>query len=637
MKQPSLKSIICFGTLLLALNIRTNAATYYVSNSGDDSFNGLSELKAWKSIEHINKQSFSPGDSVLFRRGDIWRNSQLRVPSSGTESEPVVFSAYSTGSRPEIRGSLKASNWEKVSGNIWVSATQISVDPWSLGYDGPEIFFENSEGSVSWGIHQSYTANHSSLTKEFHWTWSANKIYIYSPSDPNTRYNSVEVPQLALGIMLLNKNYITIDGLAIKYYGDAGICDEYQTIVLNGLRVTRCEIAYIGKKDGSSAYGLSVHHSNSYYAYNEIHNCGRRGISLTLYTTTPITQSNVIIEHNHFHHGWHTTSLDCSTIGGHTIENIYFRNNRVDGDPSVELNGVNPNSNHIFCDNQSGGTGTIRNLYFYNNIFTWAHASSIKIGDIGNVYIYHNTFYNFNPTLANWQAHCFLSATPSQIEVKNNIFYNNATDNRWADIEIQNGYQHLFDIQNNLYFHLNSATRVFWVDQGTSYSAANWNSYVGNTGYDTKSPAPADPLFIEAPANFGLGTGSPAIGKAVPITLVKTDFYGNPMNNPPDIGAIQFGSKPSAVRNPGRQTTFNNPFTVYPNPAKNSLSVAFTGDLSSTCSLSVYNMLGMRVYEEEILPGSREINLSLGGFAPGVYVIVYLNEGKHFTQKFLVE
>ena len=54
----------------------TWATTYYVSSStGDDANAGTSTSVPWKTIAHVNGQTFQPGDSILFKRGDVWNES----------------------------------------------------------------------------------------------------------------------------------------------------------------------------------------------------------------------------------------------------------------------------------------------------------------------------------------------------------------------------------------------------------------------------------------------------------------------------------------------------------------------------------------------------------------------------------
>ena len=51
--------------------LRINGTTYYVSNAGDDENDGTSPEAAWKTLKKVAEFSLSPGDGVLFRRGDM--------------------------------------------------------------------------------------------------------------------------------------------------------------------------------------------------------------------------------------------------------------------------------------------------------------------------------------------------------------------------------------------------------------------------------------------------------------------------------------------------------------------------------------------------------------------------------------
>src|SRR4030066_1045047 len=70
------------------------AATCYVdATNGNDSNNGLSETTAWKTIAKVNASKFNPGDQILFRRGQTWRE-PLIAPSSGTSGNLITFGAF---------------------------------------------------------------------------------------------------------------------------------------------------------------------------------------------------------------------------------------------------------------------------------------------------------------------------------------------------------------------------------------------------------------------------------------------------------------------------------------------------------------------------------------------------------------
>ena len=52
--------------------------TYYVSSEdGKDTNDGLSENKAFKTLEKINKIELQPGDKVLLEKGSVFENQAL--------------------------------------------------------------------------------------------------------------------------------------------------------------------------------------------------------------------------------------------------------------------------------------------------------------------------------------------------------------------------------------------------------------------------------------------------------------------------------------------------------------------------------------------------------------------------------
>lgn len=78
-------------TLILAhFSIIGFDATYYVSNSGNNSNAGSKESLAWKTLEKINGSTFKADDQILFKRGDSWVGT-IKVNASGTPRSPVVY------------------------------------------------------------------------------------------------------------------------------------------------------------------------------------------------------------------------------------------------------------------------------------------------------------------------------------------------------------------------------------------------------------------------------------------------------------------------------------------------------------------------------------------------------------------
>ena len=113
-----LRKIFYIFLILLTASIGS-AATYYVSASkGNDQNTGLSPEKAWKTISKVNKSRFYPGDFILFKKDEIWRE-QLKVPSSGSENKSITFGAYGHGRKPIISGAKIVSGWKIHSKNIY--------------------------------------------------------------------------------------------------------------------------------------------------------------------------------------------------------------------------------------------------------------------------------------------------------------------------------------------------------------------------------------------------------------------------------------------------------------------------------------------------------------------------------------
>ncbi len=91
-----------FLICLLVVPYIVLAETYYVdATSGLDSNDGLSETSAWQTIEIVNGGTFNPGDVILFKCGEVWRE-QLKVPSSGAEGSTITFEKYGEGENPKL-------------------------------------------------------------------------------------------------------------------------------------------------------------------------------------------------------------------------------------------------------------------------------------------------------------------------------------------------------------------------------------------------------------------------------------------------------------------------------------------------------------------------------------------------------
>jgi len=97
-------------------------AVYYVSAQGSDRNDGKSEKTPWRTIARVNAEPLKPGDTVLLRRGDHWR--ERLVPQSGSPTGYVTYGAYGSGEKPLLLGSVnksKSSDWKHEGGCIWAT------------------------------------------------------------------------------------------------------------------------------------------------------------------------------------------------------------------------------------------------------------------------------------------------------------------------------------------------------------------------------------------------------------------------------------------------------------------------------------------------------------------------------------
>ncbi len=126
-KMPRAAMFLFF---LLQVCGQLQAKNYYFSASGDDAKNtGSSATSPWKSLEKLNSVmiGLQPGDSVLFRRGNVFHG-ELRITQSGTKKSVIYFGAYDRGEKPVFDGTAKVTGWKAVARNKWETTNAVALD-----------------------------------------------------------------------------------------------------------------------------------------------------------------------------------------------------------------------------------------------------------------------------------------------------------------------------------------------------------------------------------------------------------------------------------------------------------------------------------------------------------------------------
>ena len=81
-----------------------SGATYYVSSSSGSDANPGTATAPWRTLAKVsNSQSlFRPGDSILLKRGDTWREVFNIQNQAGASGAPITYGAYGSGALPKV-------------------------------------------------------------------------------------------------------------------------------------------------------------------------------------------------------------------------------------------------------------------------------------------------------------------------------------------------------------------------------------------------------------------------------------------------------------------------------------------------------------------------------------------------------
>jgi hypothetical protein len=515
--------IVLIGLLfLLAFAPALYAATYYVDATwGHDSAAGANPTAdistgAWKSIAKVNSSSFSPGDSILFKRGETWRET-LTVPSSGGAASPITFGAYGSGASPRILGSVQLTNWTSDTGH-WVSTYSGTIT---------SVWFVNaSDGTVMWGNNKTSKA---ACVAEYDWYFDGFQLWCYAAKDPNSRYRSVEAATRSACITNNLKDYIIIQNFELAYSNDQGVNSYQQT----GWVVDGNTIHHIGIKNEAIAESVSARGTNITIKNNIIHDMGTHGVTVT--ADNGRTVSGIIIENNIFYDNYHS-DIDLQAPNG-TFSSAIIRYNLCYNTNTFDY--ANYSGGGIYAMGTSGHA--ISGVQIYYNIFYRKTGTSIVIRDlVPSPVIYNNVIYGALPGSSQYAGgiDIFTLGTydPTNVVVKNNI----VVETRNVCFRVDK-IADIGSVNNNLWFQSTGGTSVFAQVAGINYHYNDFAAYKIDTGWDTNGKW-EDARFVSTSVpDFHLQSSSPAIDAGAEVGLTR-DHAGNsvPIGSGPDIGAYEF-------------------------------------------------------------------------------------------------
>ena len=555
-------TLVFFAIYFVVSTKTVSGSTYYVSNSGSDSNPGT-ELLPWKTISKVNNYYFSPGDFILFRKGDIWRE-QLIISSSGKKRHPITFGAYGIGDKPKILGSIaknNSDNWLNDSGRLWHSDA-----PWRVGN-----LIMNAENN--WAVMVPTKSDLDSQGKAW-WDSSNSRIYLYSDGNPASFYNSsIELARYDHIVRVNDQGFITIDGLDLRYTGKNAIWLEKRSngdhlkvrncttrftgnnlasseggswsgsgVFVNGLsnwEVTNCDIsfAWIGIWGGKSAGQVTVKIQNNTIS-NTFWGDEPRGISFGSNTHEVIDYSGSVISHNDISLFLHK-GISLSHASYMRVENNYVHNSYTDKhDATIGISmGAKPQHhnqvlrNHMYNirglnNDWLGGVGiNTRSCHHCLVAYNIIHDSNVGIlnylgstgGNNDHNQIYNNVAYNIDKY--GLRVLSGVSENKTDIIIHNNIFDGNTYDIYINDdVNVIGGYNSL----------LNDSTILLGI--GSTYIG-------GSNDLHQQNPLFTDPENF----NFTLQPNSNLRDAGTDVGL-ELDFSGErvPQSYAPDIGAHEY-------------------------------------------------------------------------------------------------
>lgn len=501
--------------------------------------------------------TLSPGDSILFRAGETWRD-DYTITESGTSGNYIYFGRYGEGNNPRFLGSRKEPSWSASgTSNVWQSSSSDYDSDWFDNYYSARIFFMEDD-SAAWGEFQTYSSGFTNLAEEYDFTYNGGRVYVYSTTDPDNAYDSIEVTVRSRIWSFADGNpesYIIFDGIDMKFPRLSCFYSGYPEVAgATDLIFKNCTIGYVGCKGSGYGYGIEAMHSNFLVENCFFSDCGRRAISYNLYDATRTAAegaylSNVIVRDNTFKRGYHTTSLDLSSQQTEvdTIVNVYFYNNVVD-DSEIDQMGDWVPSNQIFIQN-GGGVNYINNVYVVGNIFIHGTGANILFEGSDTSYVYNNTIIGHHPDLNEepqvnvvWQYG--IGGVGYYV---NNILYDNLGDNSMANQGVQQWYaegvhEYTFGQKDyNLYYQDNpgvangdrnfSCHRVNNTGANGYWDITEWSSYLtenASAGFEANSPTPQLPDFTDySGMDYTLTDTSAAVGAGTVIDyIIITDPFG---------------------------------------------------------------------------------------------------------------
>lgn len=249
------------------------ASVYYLSSAnGDDAKDGRTPATAWRTVQHLNRQTIAPGSYVLFERGGLWRVT-LDLPKHPADkpfdgyagglkgAKGVTYSAYGEGPKPCLTTSpfngADPAKWQATdAADVW-SCPLGRTDVGCVVFDGGAahaikilpVYHKDGRTTAQYTKHPFKDYHDLEGDLHFYHDYTTNGIgrgtgllYLKSKENPGRRFKSIEFGIRYNIITSHAKDNVVYDNLCLLYGGAHGIHHGNAC----GLTVQNCEFGWIG-------------------------------------------------------------------------------------------------------------------------------------------------------------------------------------------------------------------------------------------------------------------------------------------------------------------------------------------------------------------------------------------------------
>jgi hypothetical protein len=533
--------------LFIIATFTVNATNYYISNLGNNSNDGLSPETSKQTLSSITNAS--PGDTIFYKRGDVWRENFVFY-SSGTSGNQIVFDAYGTGDNPRFTGANLISSFSDGGSNIW-DAT-VTTEPLVV---------------LKSRTLQTNAGSRAAIDEEGEWFWTGNTLSVYATSDPS---GLVEAANRSDVLSTAGRNYLTFRNITVECSNtrDYAMVHTSYSSTENSVKFYNCIFQY------SAGYGIWIGAgANGAVSNGMLDSCIIRynwnnGIfvqySATSYTIRnceiysngldPVNAANGIwgnlggftisncdvydngigVTNGPPHGIYHHISAGTVTIRNCTIHDQPNGSGiRLRGDAIVSNNAIYDNADagiNIDQNESAGETYTITGNLIYGNDDNAVIVGGASSGSL-NLVMYNNTIYHDGA----WGI-IELAYTLNSLTLKNNIFYVPSGASAYYLINAQYVPTTRI-IDYNIYYRGSGGTDLWRMGESYPSTLSAWQALE----YDANGSI-TDPLLTSS-TDYTLQSESPAIDAGTDVGLTR-DFLGYVIDENPDIGAYEYGALP---------------------------------------------------------------------------------------------